>query len=51
MPTSHASVTSGLVIDRCRKERIVAAVMLWSAINFSLNPEMRQAFELLGLPK
>src|SRR5260370_4719004 len=29
---------------------IVAAVMLWSAINFSLNEEMKSAFEHLGLP-
>lgn len=29
---------------------LVAAVMLWSAINFSLNPEMREAFAHLGLP-
>lgn len=29
---------------------LVAAVMLWSAINFSLNPAMREAFAHLGLP-
>jgi hypothetical protein len=29
---------------------IIAAVMLWSAINFSLNEEMRGAFAHLGLP-
>lgn len=29
---------------------LVAAVMLWSALNFSLNPEMREAFQHLGLP-
>jgi hypothetical protein len=29
---------------------IVAAIMLWSAFNFSLNKEMKGAFEHLGLP-
>ena len=29
---------------------LVAAVMLWSAINFSINPAMREAFAHLGLP-
>ncbi|MCF6402885.1 DoxX family protein [Chitinophaga filiformis] len=29
---------------------IVAAVMLWSAINFSFNEEMKGAFAHLGLP-
>ncbi|HVX57425.1 MAG TPA: DoxX family protein [Candidatus Saccharimonadales bacterium] len=29
---------------------VVAAVMLWSAINFSLNEEMKNAFARLGLP-
>ena len=29
---------------------IVAAVMLWSAFNFSLNEEMKGAFAHLGLP-
>jgi hypothetical protein len=29
---------------------IVAMVMLWSAINFSLNPAMKGAFVHLGLP-
>ena len=30
--------------------RIIAAVMLWSAINFSLNEEMKGAFAHFGLP-
>ena len=29
---------------------IVAAVMLWSAYNFTFNPEMKDAFAHLGLP-
>ncbi len=29
---------------------IVAAIILWSAFNFSLNKEMKAAFEHLGLP-
>jgi DoxX-like family len=29
---------------------IVAAIMLWSAFNFSLNEEMKGAFARLGLP-
>jgi DoxX-like family len=29
---------------------IVAAIMLWSALNFSLNKEMKGAFAHLGLP-
>ena len=29
---------------------IVAAIMLWSACNFSLNKEMRGAFAHFGLP-
>src|SRR5260221_3232077 len=29
---------------------IVAAIMLWSALNFSLNKEMEGAFAHLGLP-
>ena len=29
---------------------IIAAVMLWSAINFSFNEEMKGAFAHLGLP-
>jgi hypothetical protein len=29
---------------------IIVAVMLWSAINFAFNPEMKEAFVHLGLP-
>ena len=29
---------------------IVAGIMLWSALNFALNPEMKDAFAHLGLP-
>jgi hypothetical protein len=29
---------------------IVAGIMLWSALNFALNPEMKEAFTHLGLP-
>ena len=29
---------------------IVAAIMLWSGLNFAFNPEMKDAFAHLGLP-